>query len=189
MSKIWFASDHHFGHTNILKFRGQDGGLIRPGFKHIDDMNHYMIQQHNMVVSDQDKVYFLGDVARSQNTLNEVIPQMKGAKRLILGNHDDSNMRIYMPYFKKIYSWRNFHDEDTGVKFVATHFPMHPDSLFGPVTNVHGHIHEKIVRHNMAVDLRYINVCVEMIGYTPIGMDKIVKIIKHRRVSREVQFG
>ena len=39
MASIWFASDHHFGHANLLKFTSDDGAYVRPGFRDVDHMN------------------------------------------------------------------------------------------------------------------------------------------------------
>lgn len=38
MSKLFFTSDHHFGHANIIKF------CNRP-FKDVDEMNEVLIER------------------------------------------------------------------------------------------------------------------------------------------------
>lgn len=184
MSDIWFISDQHYNHKNILKFTDHDGNLIRPGFKDIDHMNETMIENHNRVVKPYDKVYFGGDVGKgSLGILN----RLHGKKRLILGNHDDLLEPRELLCFEKVTSWRFF--GDTPVKFVVSHYPLHPMSFEyrGSSTpekravNVHGHIHEKFVKlENGQNDPRYINICVEKINYTPVHIDELMKMIERK---------
>ena len=51
---IWFTSDTHFGHTNVLKFSE------RP-WDDIDDMNYALIENINACVEPSDELYILGD--------------------------------------------------------------------------------------------------------------------------------
>lgn len=170
MANIFFASDHHFSHKNILKFEDVHGNPIRPQFKDVDEMDNYMIERHNLVVTDQDKVYFLGDVGFNRNRLDQILPQLKGKKRLILGNHESFDMSFYSKHFQKIMSWRFFGEQDP--KFVCCHYPLHPSSFrYKNAFNVHGHIHEKAVG-----EPDYVNVSVERINYTPVSIEEVIKL-------------
>lgn len=176
--KRFVISDHHFGHENILKFTSNES-KVRPGFSNVLQMNNYMIWQHNSVVTPEDKVYFLGDVAFNSKVFHEVMPRLNGKKSLILGNHDHFKMDEYYKYFKNIYSSRYIKYSDT-VKFILCHYPLHPEANFPnhPIC-IHGHIHEKdITTQGMhgnwqIADNRYVNVSVEKINYTPISLDEI----------------
>ena len=53
-SKVFFTSDTHFNHTNILKF------CDRP-FKNVEEMNETMIANWNCIVGMDDDVFHLGD--------------------------------------------------------------------------------------------------------------------------------
>lgn len=82
MSKVWFTSDHHFGHEKIIELAGRPFGSV-------DEMNRTMIEHHNDVVGDSDTVWILGDVAMGQ--IKDTLPmvgQLRGHKYLIAGNHD-----------------------------------------------------------------------------------------------------
>lgn len=76
----YFTADQHFGHSRMLE--------IRP-FASTDEMDRYIIDAHNAVVKDADIVWMLGDFSAHQDSrTSQIFSQLKGRKRLILGNHD-----------------------------------------------------------------------------------------------------
>ena len=80
--KTWFAADHHFDHTNIIKYAN------RP-FACKEVMNIEMINRHNSVVAPDDDVYFIGDFSFCQPAKTvDILKQMNGRKYFIPGNHD-----------------------------------------------------------------------------------------------------
>ena len=88
MSNIFFASDHHFHHANILNFKRDDGTPLRV-FDDVIHMNEYMVMQHNRTVQPNDKVYFLGDVTMPKTAdALKILGRMNGEKVLIKGNND-----------------------------------------------------------------------------------------------------
>jgi calcineurin-like phosphoesterase family protein len=174
MSDIWFTSDSHFGHANIIAFKDAKGALMRPGFSDITHMDETIIANWNAVVKPDDKVYHLGDVAMRQAPLDAIMPRLNGRKRLILGNHDTLPLDVYKRHFQKIMAWRQFTDGDVGL--YCTHFPVHMSAITGRSgshvvrVNVHGHIHAQVI-----ADPRYINICVEQTGYAPVSYDWLLR--------------
>lgn len=168
MSNIFFASDHHFGHTNILSFL-VEGRQLRT-FEDVTHMNEFMVMQHNRVVCPKDKVYFLGDVAMGSAGLVH-LDRMNGEKILIRGNHDKDKLSNYAKYFKDV---RGVHQFD---KMILSHIPLHPDSLGRWGHNVHGHLHShKVMLSEHHPDPRYICVCMEQLdNYMPISLEDIKK--------------
>ena len=84
MSKIFFTSDLHFQHNNILKF-------VKPRpFSSIEEHDEIIINNWNNTVKNEDTVYVLGDIALKYNPdlLTKQLSRLKGKKHLILGNHD-----------------------------------------------------------------------------------------------------
>ena len=156
MANIYLISDSHFGHANILKFLGADGKRIRPEFSSVEEMDEYMVDKWNSVVTPQDHVWHLGDVVMSRHNL-PIIHRLYGHKRLILGNHDREDMSAYRNAgFQKIVGSRIY----DGV--LMTHFPVHPGSMGKAVGNAHGHIHQ-----HPSPPGPYINMSVERWDYTP----------------------
>lgn len=168
MSRVFVASDHHINHKNILNFKNDVDKPIRAGFRDVDHMNQTMVDNHNSVVTDQDKVYFLGDVHfGSKEEADAILSQMKGKKRLILGNHDDGKSWVLNKHFDKILMWRIFKEHST----ILSHVPLHESTMNeGSQFNVHGHIHQ-----NMPPTDRHICVCVEHINYTPVLLSELVQ--------------
>jgi calcineurin-like phosphoesterase family protein len=166
MPDIWFTSDTHFGHANFLNFKDDAGEPVRP-FKSVQEMDGLMIERWNEVVRDGDKVYHLGDVSFDRKNLPHVMAQLRGRKRLVLGNHDDLKTYKLAEYFQKVSMWRMF----TEFGFVCSHVPLREDQMRAPI-NVHGHIH-----HRPSPSPRHICVCVEQTDYRPIHLDEIRMMI------------
>lgn len=166
--KTFLIGDTHFGHSNILTFKKQDGSPLRV-FDNIYEHDEYLIYKWNLVVKPEDKVYHLGDIGfRNFTVLNQILSRLNGSKILIKGNHDNMKLSQYAQHFKDI---RGSHTLD---KFILTHIPIHPDSLSRWVGNIHGHMHS-----NSLPDSRYINVSVEQLNdYTPIDFEEIKRKFK-----------
>lgn len=167
---IWFISDTHFHHANILRFTGMSGQPLR-NFSSVEEMNEHMVDRWNEVVKPGDKVYHLGDVSfRYGEELASIMGRLRGQKRLILGNHDQLKGTNLASFFQKVVMWRVFRAEG----FVCSHVPLHRGSFpHQTALNVHGHIHERVVP-----DPQYMNVSVEVTDYRPVHMDEIMLRIK-----------
>lgn len=163
---IFIISDTHFGHENMYKFTTHVGGpRVRAKFANAKEADEWMLDVWNMMVTPQDHVYHLGDVAMNLTAL-QLVKKLNGHKRLVLGNHDFPDMKKYIEVgFQKIY----------GVKLplmdlVLSHVPLHPDHLpRWSIGNVHGHIHERPSPKG-----KYFNASVEQINYTPIAIEEVI---------------
>jgi calcineurin-like phosphoesterase family protein len=166
---VWFSSDHHFGHSNILKFINYEGDQVRPGFDSIKDMDETIIERHNEFVKPTDKWYCLGDISFDIESFHRIMPRLNGHKRLILGNHDKFPMKEYLKYFEKIMeSWQPQRE------ILFTHRPVlvNTDRV---KLNVHGHVH----RMRKEISDNHMNISLEMTNYYPIHWDQIVENVKN----------
>jgi calcineurin-like phosphoesterase family protein len=169
MANIFFSSDHHMGHSNILTFFKNDGSKLRD-FDNVEAMNEHIIDKHNSVVKPNDKIYMVGDFCFSNKYIH-LLDRMNGEKVLIKGNHDTLKLSQYQPYFKDIRGSHQF----SGI--LMTHIPIHPESLARWGLNIHGHLHSnKVKLEDGALDKRYFNVSMECIDYTPISLEEIKKL-------------
>ncbi len=158
--KIYVISDTHFCHTNILKFKDSNGELVRGRFSNLQEMHDCIITNWNETVREQDIIYHLGDVYfGKKKEFQNIWKQLKGRKRLIVGNHDDIKEIAKNNYFQKIYTWRVFDN------CILTHIPIHCDSIINGKINIHGHLHERKLEHP------YYNVSVECTDYKPVDIE------------------
>lgn len=87
--KLYFTSDWHVGHQNVLKFDN------RP-FKDLDEMHATLIKNFNYLVPIHGITYFLGDMGLcSHGLLASVMQQLNGTKILVRGNHDGGMDSMY----------------------------------------------------------------------------------------------
>jgi calcineurin-like phosphoesterase family protein len=165
MANLFLISDTHFGHAQFLKFKDDQGNLIRR-FDSVEQMDQIMIDNWNKTVNKNDQVYHLGDVVINRKFL-QILPQLNGKKVLVKGNHDIFKLSDYTPHFKDIRACHRLNKT-----FVLSHIPLHPDSLPEGLINFHGHIHHrKVFLNETTIDPRYFNCCVEHHNYTPIPFE------------------
>lgn len=152
----------HFGHKNIKKFEP----TLRSGEDHLENME-IIIDNWNRVVTKRDIVYVLGDVAFTNNGYDS-LGRLKGEKRMIRGNHDNYfTTEQWLKYFTTIEGLVRYKG------YWLSHAPVHPNELRGR-KSIHGHVHSSSIRlENGEYDERYINVCCEPLGETPVPFDKI----------------
>jgi len=185
MSEVFIISDTHFGHSATFEvFKDKNNEPLRP-FKSLDEMHETFITNWNSVVGDGDLVLHLGDVAFSGQAYDEIMPQLKGSKYLIRGNHDRFSEGRYRRYFNRILG---VYIRDN---YAFTHVPIHPDSGSRWIGNIHGHLHaNKVMKKEYEPfwesgkgeycgiageypDPFYFNASCEQINYTPINFNTI----------------
>ena len=158
-SKTYLIGDHHLGHKNILKFR-----QLPKHIKTIEEYNRYIIDRHNTIVTNDDEIYFMGDVAWNYSDL-EFIHQMNGRKKiLILGNHDNFSMGRYLKYFSKVYATKKLGDNK-----LLSHIPVHPCEFTYRIDyNIHAHHHDR----NFGLAKSYINTSLDHSEGFPLTMEE-----------------
>lgn len=166
------TADLHLGHSKSLSFLTPSGERLRP-FESIDEMHHVLISRWNKVVGPKDRVYILGDVAITRQSLT-LLPEFNGKKVLVKGNHDIFKLKDYLPYFEDI---RGAFVRDG---LIFTHIPIHRDSFEGRyIGNVHGHLHCHFVQNSLGLyDDRYYSACVERHNFYPVALEEVKVFFK-----------
>tara|TARA_S200002703_G_scaffold25782_1_gene22143 strand:- start:6 stop:491 length:486 start_codon:yes stop_codon:yes gene_type:complete len=156
MTNVFFISDLHLGHKNIVKFEQNRLGYY---VDNIDEHDALLEECWHDTVRNKDLVYVLGDVAFNIPAL-ERFALWPGRKILIAGNHDTLKYD-YWEIFDRIFGVIAYKD------FWLSHCPVHPDEIRGKV-NVHGHMHSKTID-----DPRYFNVSVEQLQGIPMSLEEL----------------
>jgi calcineurin-like phosphoesterase family protein len=172
MAKVFFTSDIHFGHKNLIhSLRSMT----------TEESDNLIIKNWNKVVTKRDIVYILGDVTMEKhNIIENYIKQLNGNIIIIGGNHD--NRRCCIEYQKLgipvmgVLEYKGF---------LCTHIPIHPTQLIGFKGNIHGHIHLSGIFKDTGLydppklEGPYFNVNTEFNNYTPIEFNKIEEYFKN----------
>lgn len=82
--RLWFTSDLHLGHRNVIKF------CNRP-FENEKEMNEKLIENWNSVVDEKDIIFVLGDTFwfNDSHVIKKCFQRLKGIIYVIPGNHDN----------------------------------------------------------------------------------------------------
>jgi calcineurin-like phosphoesterase family protein len=187
---IFFISDLHVGHKNVLKFDG------RP-FADVDEMHVEMIKRWNSVVGPEDTVYFLGDLAFARDELTKwFIYSLQGKIHFILGNHDK------MKDIVKFGRWESVHESYTEIgildpdsleargsqgyqKIILSHYPILSwNKAHHGSWHLHGHCHGSLIKSQQEYYKRKVmDVGCNVIDYTPISYEKVKGIMVRKNIS------
>lgn len=154
---IYSISDLHLGHKNIIRY------CDRP-FSSVEEMDKFIIDSWNKVVTDEDEVYFLGDFCFGRPG-KEVSQQYKnrlnGKIHLIRGNHDKY---IDESIFETVQD-DLFLNINNKVIYMC-HYPDRNPKYFD--LYLYGHVHNKYIHKD-----KYMCMCVEAINYEPFRIDNL----------------
>jgi calcineurin-like phosphoesterase family protein len=169
---IYFTSDLHFGHANIIKF------CNRP-FSSVKEMNMQLVINYNSVVSNKDTTYILGDFAMRmpKAEVESILNSLNGNKVLIIGNHDDSSV-INAKGWSSVHTVYELRDKD--IHIVLSHFPMRSwnKSHYGSY-HLYGHHHGGIEDYGFSFD-----VGVDAQNYFPISLDKVIDKMSTKTIKK-----
>jgi calcineurin-like phosphoesterase family protein len=147
--KVYLIADLHLRHRNMA---------IKRGFKDEFEHDAHIIEKWNSVVRKNDTVWILGDITMEKTSPYYILNELKGIKKVVLGNHDrPQHVRELLNYVNSVCGMVKYKD------YIFTHCPIHESELGRFKANIHGHVHEKSLD-----DPKYINVSCEVVDYTPI---------------------
>lgn len=174
---IYFTSDLHFGHKNIIN-------ACRRPFHSVENMEKLLIMNWNELVTPKDDVWILGDFSFAKKAKTaEIAWKLNGHKKLVRGNHEHESNAFYSSIFEEVYDFgkeiKVLHPETNATqRIVLCHYPLKTwnGSHYGS-WNLHGHSHGslkddgKSLQHDVGVDVN---------GYYPISLARVAKIMANK---------
>lgn len=142
-SKVFFTSDTHFGHENILRFCNRPWATIA-------EHDQALIQNWNDTVPEDAVVFHLGDFCYKGGgfpTIQHLKGLLHGQTILIRGNHDpdtrkSQNLQKLQQLFDSVYEQLEIMVD--GQRIIMNHYPLLTwPHAFGqhPAWQLFGHVH------------------------------------------------
>jgi len=188
---IFFISDLHVGHANVIKFDG------RP-FLNTNEMHIELIKRWNSVVGSDSIVYFLGDLSFSKSDLTKwFVSQLNGKIYAIAGNHDKPQDLRRLDRFEEVHDYGTeigVYDEDSlqsrgsqgYQKIIMAHYPILSwnKAHYGS-WHLHGHCHGGLVKTMPEYYKRKVmDLGCNMIDYTPISYSQVKTVMDKKVIGK-----
>jgi calcineurin-like phosphoesterase family protein len=166
---VFFTSDTHFGHVNII-------GYCKRPFHDIDDMENNLVRNWNSIVHKTDTVYHLGDFcwqSKADEALR-VFNLLNGVKHLVVGNHDPRLVRA-LPWASVSHALRLKLDH---MKLFLCHYRVN-----GAIEDIvlHGHEHGKTGIKREPGRAPTVDVGVDNMAYYPVAWDVIRQLLREEQ--------
>lgn len=159
---LYFTSDTHFGHANILKYT--DRGKL---WDSVEQMDEALIHRWNRVVQPPDEVFHLGDVSWHKEPLG-LLNQLNGRIRLVRGNHDHKKL-LQCGRFESIDSLMEL--KLSGRLIVLCHYKLEVwNKSHHGSTHLYGHSHGTLPGDNQCCDVGVDNFYTD---YSPISLEVV----------------
>lgn len=176
---IWFTSDTHFNHENIIKYSS------RP-FADLEAMTEVLVGNWNAVVRPEDTVYHLGDFALSwgskhRELIDSLLSRLAGQKWLIVGNHDRDEV-TKNPRWNSVKPYHEIKIDLGGAhkqRIVMCHYSLRTwNQMHRGAWMLYGHSHGSLTD----IGGKTIDVGVDVHGYKPISIEAVKEFMDDRPV-------
>jgi len=181
---LWFFSDPHFWHANIIRYSN------RP-YRNVDEMNDAIIENTNALVGENDELFCLGDWAmyggrgHERQIASDLLRRFRCRRiHLVFGNHDKPRREI-APAFTSANDMMEIKVPDGGNRqsIVLCHYALRVwNKSHHGSWHLYGHSHGSLTDdpHSLSFD-----VGVDCHDYKPISYDQ-VKAIMARKTWKPV---
>lgn len=173
---VFFTSDTHFGHANVIKHCG------RP-FADVAEMDEALIANWNAVVRPKDTVYHLGDFAfRARRKPREYLARLHGVMHLIRGNHDEETLKDCPDAFASLSDLKEVKWE--GQRITLCHYAMKTwNKSHHGAWQLYGHTHGDMPDDPTRFSL---DVGVDCHDYRPIPFERVAELMAAKPAAAAV---
>jgi|SRR6478609_6505165 len=208
---IWFTSDTHYGHKNIVRgtseWENKDNTQRVRDFDTMEEHNDALVKSINSVVKEDDELWHLGDWSFGGKDNIKIFRDRLKCRNinLIFGNHDQHIEPLNSPYrelFKscQYYKELSFKMDKIKYHFILSHYAMRVwnKSHHGSIM-LYGHSHGTLDEFTINTanptwigdqyfikNYRTMDVGVDTHNLYPYHLDEIIDIMKARDLHMEV---
>jgi calcineurin-like phosphoesterase family protein len=144
-------------------------------FANVKEMDEYIVDKWNKKVSDNDKVWILGDIVSPEHFDKDLLNRLNGKIYLLLGNHDYPVRELIASETKIELCAENALYYDNNI--VMFHYPiMEWNGIEQGWIHLYGHIHNKnlpLVKEYYKDKLAF-NVCMDVNDFEPKTLKELV---------------
>jgi len=189
---VFFTSDFHLFHNNVLKFDN------RP-FDDVHEMHLAIEERWNETVGPDDIVIYCGDLSFARREDKQYVDKMllglNGKIHFVMGNHDKYDEILKMPKFETVQDYlelrlTHYNDENIKVEtlFCVMHYPIYSwNKKHHGSYMIHGHCHGNL-HHGEEADFytnrRVIDVGCMLHDYTPISYSEVIQKLSHIEIEK-----
>ena len=208
MSNIWFTSDTHYDHANIIRFsrrpQFQEGDEVindegravwaspEIAAERVKQMNEEMLEAHNALVKPGDTVYHLGDFVIWKGRKSEAtkrvewwLKQLHGNYHIVWGNHDHTPTRRAEGFASKQYYLELRNIGLAKDMFVLSHYAMRVwNKRHHGAIMLYGHSHGSLPEDSDALSF---DVGVDCHDMRPLHIDEVLSYIRGKREAIEAR--
>lgn len=177
---VFFTSDFHLFHTNVLRFDN------RP-FTDVYEMHDVITNNWNSIVKPNDVVIYLGDLsfsrANDNATVEALVKKLNGTVHFILGNHDKFEQIKKLDRFASIQDYLELkirYGTNEEMLFCCMHYPIYTWNKchYGSIM-LHGHCHMSLSGDEFHKTHRIYDVGCNGYDYYPVPFNKFIELGKN----------
>jgi calcineurin-like phosphoesterase family protein len=195
---VYFTSDFHLFHNNVLKFDN------RP-FDDVHEMHKVIEERWNETVSPDDIVIYLGDLSfarrEDKQHVEDMLKRLNGHIHFIMGNHDKFEEIKKLPKLESVQDYlevRITHNSDSDIHigtknkvetlFCCMHYPIYSwNKKHHGSYMIHGHCHGNLHHGEEASfydERRVIDAGCMLHDYRPISYTEVIEKLSHIEVEK-----
>lgn len=160
LMSVFFTADTHFGDHRAIN-------ISRRPFANTAEMDEAMVERWNAVVSPDDVIWHLGDVARRPTDVAELLARLNGTKHLLRGNNDP-DATLAAEGWTSVGDYAEIDLDDR--RLVLCHYPFRSwNGQHRGALNLHGHSHGRLKPMP-----RQFDVGVDCHDFTPVLLDSLI---------------
>lgn len=188
---MFFTSDIHFGHKNILFHQSNRRNLLYKeyGESNLDNMHKYIIKKWNNKISASDTTYVLGDMSccgfggENKENFIQFVNSLNGKKVLVIGNHDVNILKYpeLIELFEEVTNYKEIKIDYQ--RIILSHFPiLHWNGCSRGSYMLHGHLHgKKDIVISLLNGYKIMDIGVDTNSMIPYSFEEIHKKLKNKR--------